>query len=168
MTYNVTKAIQDIEKIIVDLGNPSVEVRREAAAWAQYAFCGNPGRERAALLIDAVGKKLELRVNGHAEPLEPDEYVRERCADSLRLAKEGHYDISPFVPSLRLTAEKDPVDWVRDRAKDALSKADDHVLQAPSVPDEDQLPLPRAWTTRPMPQIQPDKPERAIEKRLRA
>jgi hypothetical protein len=152
MTYSITKAILDIDITLQNLESPSADVRREAGAWAQYAFCGRPGSEKAAKLIEAVGKKLEMRVNGHAEPLEPDEYVRERCADTLRLAAEAGFNVSRFVPSLRLTAERDPVDWVRERAQDALS-----VIKAPK---EDSLPLPKAWSTRP-----PAAPAVALERK---
>ena len=164
MTYSIAKAIQDIENTITDLESPSVEKRREAGAWAQYAFCGRPGTERGMKLIEAVGKKLELRVNGHAEPVEPDEYVRERCADTLRLAAEAGFSISRFVPALRLMAERDPVDWVRERAADALSgiKAPKEELRQ----KEEELPLPKAWSTRP-PAASPPTPERK-DKQLRA
>ena len=157
MTYSVTKAILDIDITLQNLENPSADVRREAGAWAQYAFCGRPGSEKAAKLIEAVGKKLEIRVNGHAEPVEPDEYVRERCADTLRLAREAGYDISRFVPALHLAAERDPVDWVRERAADALSGI--------KAPKEESLPLPKAWSTRPS---SAPAPERKLEKQIRA
>ena len=160
MTYSISKAIQDIEKIMVNLESPDADVRRNAAAWAQYVFCGNPGNERGGRLLELVGSKIELKVNGHAEPVEPDEYVRERCADCLRLARLGGFDISKFVPALKLASERDPVDWVRERALDALPS---NVRKEELKEHPDELPLPKAWTTRPQPPAAPAK-----EKQLRA
>jgi hypothetical protein len=122
--YNVQEIVQRIDSVIENLDNPDVEARRKAAAEAQYAFCGNLPSEKGKKLLEKVSEKLRLFINGHAVPAEPDEYVRERCADCFRLAAEGGKDIHPYIPLVRLAYERDPHEWVRERAQEALEICD--------------------------------------------
>ena len=143
-------AVRNIDEIILKLNDADVEVRREAAAMAQYAFCGTPSSEKGNLLMEAVAARLELRVNGHAEPLEPDEYVRERCADSLRLASD-RFNIAKYVPLLERSSTRDPHEWVKDAAKEALGSIGIKTAKMSHDSYRSELPPPKSWSTRPPP-----------------
>jgi HEAT repeat protein len=143
----INDAVRSIDEIILRLGDADVEVRREAAAMAQYAFCGTPSTIKGKLLLEAVSAKLELKVNGHVEPREPDEYVRERCADCFRLASD-RFQIAEYVPLLERSSTIDPHVWVKDAAKEALGSIGIKTDLSPGSYRSD-LPLPKAWSTRP-------------------
>jgi HEAT repeat protein len=162
----INDAVRSIDEIILKLSDADVDVRREAAAMAQYAFCGNPSAEKGNLLLEAVAARLELNVNGHVEPLEPDEYVRERCADSLRLASD-RFNIAKYVTVLDRSSTIDPHVWVKDAAKEALGSIGIKTGKLSHDSYRSELPLPKSWSTRPLPASRELAPA-AKEKQLRA
>lgn len=117
---DIPSAVAKIDWIIENIVNPDVEVRRDAAAGAQYALLGHPPAEKAAELLARVAGRLELKLNGHAIPVEPDEYVRERCANAIEMAASSGRNVSAHIPALKLSRDRDPHEWVRDMARDAV------------------------------------------------
>jgi HEAT repeat protein len=144
MFYKIPDAVRGIDAIISGLEHQDTEVRREAAAGAQYALLGHLPHPKSSALIDAVGKRLAVIVNGHEALAEPDEYVRERCAYALGIAASAGKDISAHMPALARAREKDPHHWVREAASETLSSAEREAFRM-------ELPLPKAFTTRPEP-----------------
>ncbi len=117
---DIPSAVEKIDWIIKNIVNPDVEIRRDAAAGAQYALLGYPAPEKAAELLGLVAGRLELKLNGHAIPVEPDEYVRERCANAIEMASSAGRNVSAYLPVLKLSRDRDPHEWVRDMARDAV------------------------------------------------
>lgn len=117
---NIPEAVAKIDWIIENIDHPDAEVRRDAAAGAQYALLGHPAPEKAAELLGKVAGRLELKLNGHAIPVEPDEYVRERCANAVEMAASSGRNVSALIPLLKLSRDRDPHEWVRDMARDAI------------------------------------------------
>ncbi len=155
---NIPSAVEKIDWILENLGNSEVEVRREAAAGAQYALLGNLPHDKAALLLEKLAEKLELRLNGHAIPVEPDEYVRERCANAFEMAASAGKGVSAYLPLLKLSRDRDPHEWVRDMARDAVRYCEGGRMS---------LPKPETFTTRALPEAKPPHPIQG-EKRVSA
>jgi hypothetical protein len=107
--------------LIARVSGDDVEARRHATAQAHYVFCGHVGRETGERLLKALGERLKVIVNGHEAPVEPDEYVRERCVEAMRLAVYAGFDVGEYVPLIVRAHERDSHEWVRERAEDALS-----------------------------------------------
>ncbi|HSB46423.1 MAG TPA: hypothetical protein VLD37_00290 [Candidatus Bilamarchaeum sp.] len=140
MDYSIPKAIGKIDWILTNLDNTDVAVRRNAAAWAQYAALGHLPSEKSGPLLEAMANKLMAKVNGHVMLNEPDEYVRERCANGFELASSAGKNITKYLPVLEWSRDYDPHEWVRSMARDALRYH--HGLSR-------DLPLPGSFTTRP-------------------
>ncbi|MEW6722031.1 MAG: hypothetical protein AB1324_02120 [Candidatus Micrarchaeota archaeon] len=143
MKYSIAEAISRYDKTMLQLDSESAEVRREAAAWAQYALCGRLSPAKAGVLADKLAEKLRLIVNGHAEPVEKCEYVRESCAYGIELAAQ-FTDVSRHRATLEMSRDRDPHEWVREAASEALSTAG---IVSSSPP----LPPPVRFTTRTIP-----------------
>ncbi len=137
---NVPSAVENIDWIIENMDHPDAEVRREAAAGAQYALLGPLPHDKAHALLEKLDARLELRVNGHAEPVEQDEYVRERSANAFEMAASTGKGVSAYLPTLKLSRDRDPHQWVRDMARDAVRYIEGGRMD---------LPKPAAFTTKP-------------------
>jgi hypothetical protein len=147
---DIPSAIANIDWIIENIDSPDVDTRRDAAAGAQYALLGPIPHEKADSLLPKLAARLELKLNGHAIPVEPDEYVRERCANAFELASSSGKRVGPYLDVLRLSRDRDPHQWVRDMARDALRYCEGH----------GGLPHPEAFTTRPIPAVKAEQPAR--------
>ncbi len=116
----MTEIIKDVDSVIDRISSEDVDTRRHATAQAQYAFCGHVSREKGERLLKALGERLKVVVTGHEAPFEPDEYVRERCIEAMRLAVFSGFDVGEYVPLIVRAHERDSHEWVRERAEDAL------------------------------------------------
>ncbi|MFH1520221.1 MAG: hypothetical protein ABID61_01105 [Candidatus Micrarchaeota archaeon] len=116
----VPRAVARVEEIIAFIDHSDVEIRRYVSAGAIYALMGNLPRETSERLLAKLAERLILRFNGHAEPVEPDVYVRERCANAFEMAASTAKTVTPHLETLKLSRDKDPHEWVRDRARDAI------------------------------------------------
>src|SRR4030095_8363193 len=153
MNYNIPTAIQDIDNIIRNLDHPDPAVRCDAAKGAQYAVLGSLPLEKSNELLEAIGRRLTIKVNGHVLLTQPDEYVRERCANALECAASAGKDIRPYLDLLRWSKDNDPHHWVRDMARDAVRYHEGHSRE---------LPMPARFTTRPPARPSEEKAGRVI------
>ncbi len=142
---DIPSAVENIDWILENIGNPDAAVRREAAGGAQYALLGYPPIEKSAELLRRLAERLELRLNGHAVPVEPDEYVRERCANAFEMAASKGHNVSAYMPALQLSRDRDPHEWVREMARDAIRYCEGNRMA---------LPKPDAFTTRALPKAE--------------
>ena len=137
---DISSSVAKIDWIIDNLDHPDAEIRRDAAAGAQYALLGPIPHEKADLLLEKMAKRLELKLNGHAIPADPDEYVRERCANAFEMAASTGKNVAPYLPVLKLSRERDPHEWVRDMARDAVRYCDGNRFAAQTFTTRAQLP----------------------------
>ncbi len=139
---DIPSAVENIDWIIGNMASPDAEARREAAAGAQYALLGPLPMEKAHSLLSLLAERLELRLNGHAIPVEPDEFVRESSANAFEMAASRGHDVSAYLPVLRLSRDRDPHEWVREMSRDAIRYCEGNRMG---------LPRPETFTTRALP-----------------
>jgi hypothetical protein len=112
--------------------------------------------EKAFLLLEKMAGRLQATVNGHTLMNEPDEYVRERCANAFELAASSGKNISKYLPLLEWSRYNDPHPWVREMAIYALKYVSEMRNSAP---------LPRSFTTRrPLKPISPSSVREILRK----
>lgn len=127
----IPRAVARIDVILAFFDHPDAEIRQYVAAGAMYAILGkadplNPNTglitpDQKEAILEKSAAALTILLNGHADPTEPDKYVRERCAEVLRIAaSEKKTNMSKYVATLAVARDHDPCDWVREKAAEAL------------------------------------------------
>lgn len=117
---NIPRAVARTDVILALFDHPDVEIRRYVAAGAMYAIMGDLHPDKRKALLEKSAAALTILLNGHAEPTETDVYVRERCAEVLRLAASRGSNLSEYITVLTTARDYDPHAWIRDKAKEAL------------------------------------------------
>ncbi|MFH1784871.1 MAG: hypothetical protein ABH842_00435 [Candidatus Micrarchaeota archaeon] len=115
----VPNAVPRVEEIISNIDHPDVEIRREYSTGAIYALMGGISSDATHRLLDKLAERLKLSSKGI--PTEQDVYVREHCANAFEMAGATGKDAFSHVSVLTQSRESDPHEWVRERARDALS-----------------------------------------------
>ena len=147
MRYSAPDILRDLENVLRHLQSVDPQVRREAAGELQIVLCGHLDHPTVVKIMDALATRLEVSVNGHAAFVEPDDHVRQRCADGLTLGAQQPADLTPYIDRLRYVEKHDPFDSARHCAGEALEIHDARMSVTHNAPRK-HAPTPPALTGR--------------------